>query len=69
MNEDQKLYVRHFYSFFLAGESLLDWDEEEIRDATRERAESMLSNVDILSDRFNSVEWTEILSRIISENQ
>ena len=68
MNEDQQLYVRHFYSFFLAGETLLDWDEEDIKDATRERAESMLSNVDVLSDRFTSEEWKEILSKIISEN-
>ena len=68
MNEEQQLYVRQFYSFFLAGEDLLDWDEEDRKDAARERAESMLSNVDTLSDRFTIEEWTEILSKIISDN-
>ena len=68
MNEDQQLYVRHFYSFYIAGVSLLDWDEEDVKDATRERAESMLSNVDILSDRFTKKEWIEILDKIISDN-
>ena len=43
----------------------MDWDDEEVKEATLDRAKSMRANVATLSDRFSENEWIEILDFII----
>tara|TARA_Y100000401_G_scaffold83247_1_gene68573 strand:- start:832 stop:1035 length:204 start_codon:yes stop_codon:yes gene_type:complete len=65
MSPEQHNYIKTFLCFFSNGENLLDWDDEEVKEATLDRAKSMRANVATLSDRFSENEWIEILDFII----
>ncbi len=70
MNEAQREYVKTFYALYEYGRDVFDWTDDEFNGEILERAKSMRSNVDSLSDeRFAKQEWIEIFNDIISGGQ